>query len=66
MYLLTERALQLLRNTSYASPMELIDQLYDEIYRYAVKITGNSALRKTFALNALERRLSPHLHLEEE
>ena len=53
MYLLTERALQLLRNTSYASPMELIDQLYDEIYRYAVKITGNSALRKTFALNAL-------------
>lgn len=53
MYLLTEKALQLLRGTTYTSPMELIDSLYDEIYRQGVKITRNNALRKTFALNAL-------------
>jgi hypothetical protein len=33
--------------------MDLIDPLYEEIYRQGVKITGNTALRKTFALNAL-------------
>lgn len=53
MYLLTERALQLLRGSTYTSPMELIDSLYEEIYRQGVKITGNTSLRKTFALNAL-------------
>ena len=53
MYLLTEKALQLLRGTTYTSPMDLIDPLYEEIYRQGVKITGNTALRKTFALNAL-------------
>jgi L-alanine-DL-glutamate epimerase-like enolase superfamily enzyme len=53
MYLLTERALQMLRSTSYASPVDLIDSLYSETYQYGIRITGNSSLRKTFALNAL-------------
>lgn len=53
MYLLTERALQMLKNTSYTSPVDLIDSLYWEIYQYGIRITGNSSLRKTFALNAL-------------
>ncbi|HBG57863.1 MAG TPA: L-alanine-DL-glutamate epimerase, partial [Porphyromonadaceae bacterium] len=53
MYLLTERALQMLKNTSYTSPVDLIDALYSEIYQYGIRITGNSSLRKTFALNAL-------------
>lgn len=53
MYLLTGKALQLLRNISFTSPMELIDPLYEEIYRYGVRITDYPALRKTFALNAL-------------
>jgi L-alanine-DL-glutamate epimerase-like enolase superfamily enzyme len=53
MYALTERALQLLRSTSFSSPMDLIDPLYEEIYEYGKAITVNPELRKTFALNAL-------------
>ncbi|MGI6073634.1 MAG: enolase C-terminal domain-like protein [Fermentimonas sp.] len=53
MYLLTEHALQMLKNTSLSSPVELIDDLFQEVYKYGVKITDNSSLRKTFALNAL-------------
>lgn len=53
MYLLTERALQMLKNTSYTSPIDLIDSLYSETYQYGIRITNSSLLRKTFALNAL-------------
>lgn len=53
MYALTERALQLLKNVSFTSPMDVIDPLYEEIYEYGKIITANPKLRKTFALNAL-------------
>lgn len=53
MYALTERALQLLKNVSFTSPMDVIDPLYEEIYEYGKDITVNPELRKTFALNAL-------------
>lgn len=53
MFALTERALQLLKNVSFTSPMDLIDPLYEEIYNYGKAITANTDLRKTFALNAL-------------
>lgn len=53
MYALTEHALQILRNVSFNSPMDLIDQLYEEVFVYGQKITSNPHLRKTFALNAL-------------
>lgn len=53
MFALTERALQLIRNVSFNSPMDLIEPLYEEIYEYGKVITANPDLRKTFALNAL-------------
>lgn len=53
MYLLTERAMQIVKGQKFSSPVELLDNILDEVYDYGVKITGNPGLRKTFALNAL-------------
>lgn len=53
MYLLTERAMQIVKGQKFSSPVDLLDNILDEVYEYGVKITGNSGLRKTFALNAL-------------
>ena len=53
MYALTEYALQLIKGRSFTNPVELIDDIFEEVFQYAVKVTGNPNLRKTFALNAL-------------
>ena len=53
MYALTEHALQLLKGRTFTSPVELLDEILEEVYQYGIKITGNANLRKTFALNAL-------------
>ena len=53
MYALTEHALQLIKGRSFSSPVELLDDILEEVYQYGIKITGNVNLRKTFALNAL-------------
>ena len=53
MYLLTEKAMQIVKGQQFSSPIELLDNILDEVYEYGVKITGNPGLRKTFALNAL-------------
>ncbi|TFG43632.1 MAG: twin-arginine translocation signal domain-containing protein, partial [Bacteroidia bacterium] len=53
MYAMTERAMQMLNGESYTTPHDLLDVLYNEIYEYGKKITGNPFLRKTFALNSL-------------
>lgn len=53
MYAMTERALQLMKGTSFKNPDQLLDDLLPEVYEYGKKITGNQNLRKTFALNAL-------------
>ncbi len=53
MYALTEHALQLIKGRSFTNPVELIDEIFDEVYQYGIKITENPNLRKTFALNAL-------------
>ncbi len=53
MYILTERALQILKNQTFLSPIDLIDPLFSEVYEYAKYVTSNPALRKTFVLNAL-------------
>ena len=53
MYAMTERALQMLKGETFTSPVELIDNIYQEVYEYGKSITANPALRKTFALNAL-------------
>jgi len=53
MFAMSERAAQLLKGNSFSNPMELLDELLPEVYAYGKKITGNSNLRKTFALNSL-------------
>ncbi len=53
MYLMTERAMQMVRGQKFSSPVELLEGILEEVYDYGVKITGQPDLRKTFALNAL-------------
>jgi len=53
MYAMSERALQMLDQGSFNNPIEILDQLLPEVLEYGKKITGNSLLRKTFALNSL-------------
>ena len=53
MYAMLERALQLLRGNSFENPIQLLEEVLDEVYSFGQKITRNPDLRKTFALNAL-------------
>ncbi|GEO11660.1 mandelate racemase/muconate lactonizing enzyme family protein [Segetibacter aerophilus] len=53
MYAMTERALEIIRGTSFTNPMQLLDELLPEVFAYGKKITNNPDLRKTFALNSL-------------
>ena len=53
MFALSERAIQLADGRSFQTPVDLLDNLLDEVYEYGKAITGNPHLRKTFALNAL-------------
>lgn len=53
MYILTERALQLLKNKSFSNPIETIDELLPQLYDYGKYVTNNINLSKTFVLNAL-------------
>lgn len=53
MYLLTEYALGLIKNTSFNHPAEVVGSIFDKVYEYAKTITNNRSLRKTFVLNAL-------------
>jgi len=53
MYAMTERALRVARGSSFRDPMELLENVFEEVYDYGRRITGVQNLRKTFALNAL-------------
>ncbi|MCX7046112.1 MAG: L-alanine-DL-glutamate epimerase [Candidatus Sumerlaeota bacterium] len=53
MAVLTERALQIIRGQSFETPMDLLENILEEVYAHGVKITNRPDLRKTFALNAL-------------
>jgi L-alanine-DL-glutamate epimerase-like enolase superfamily enzyme len=53
MYAMTERALELIKGQSFTTPVDLLDDLFPEVYEYGKTITSNPDLRKTFALNAL-------------
>ncbi|MEI6277421.1 MAG: enolase C-terminal domain-like protein [Prolixibacteraceae bacterium] len=53
MFALTERALQIMKGQTFATPVHLLDSILPEVYAYGQKITANPGLRKTFALNAL-------------
>ncbi|SEF58397.1 mandelate racemase/muconate lactonizing enzyme family protein [Parabacteroides chinchillae] len=53
MLALTEKALGIIKGKTFYSPMELLDEIFEEVYEYGKVITGNHRLRKTFVLNAL-------------
>ena len=53
MFLVTSFALKSVENIEWQTPMDLLDKLLPEVYEYARKITNNTQLRLTFALNAL-------------
>lgn len=53
MYAMTNYALHLLNKYNFTSPVDVLDDILDEVYRYGQKITAKPNLRKTFALNAL-------------
>jgi L-alanine-DL-glutamate epimerase-like enolase superfamily enzyme len=53
MYAMTDRALQMAKGMKFNNPIELLDDILEEVYAYGKKITNNPDLRKTFALNAL-------------
>jgi len=53
MYLLTERAHQMVKEMRFETPVHLLDEILEELYSYGKSITANPDLRKTFALNAL-------------
>jgi L-alanine-DL-glutamate epimerase-like enolase superfamily enzyme len=53
MYAMSERAIQMLKGTTFTDPVKLLDDILPEVLAYGKKITGNPDLRKTFALNAL-------------
>lgn len=53
MYVMSEYALQLIKGTSFVTPMQLLDDIYEKVHAYGVHVTGCPDLRKTFTLNAL-------------
>jgi L-alanine-DL-glutamate epimerase-like enolase superfamily enzyme len=53
MFSVTEKALQLLKNCSFYTPIDLLENIFPEVYAYGKRISENRNLRKTFILNAL-------------
>ena len=53
MYAMTKYALQLIKEKPFHNPMQLLEDIFEDIYEYGKKITQNHRLRKTFALNSL-------------
>lgn len=53
MYSMTEFALKLLKKTEFSNPIQLLEDILEEVYDYGKTISNNPDLRKTFALNAL-------------
>ncbi|MEX0778989.1 MAG: enolase C-terminal domain-like protein [Balneolales bacterium] len=53
MFAITAYALQLIKGRTFENPIDLQDQIFDEVFSYAKKITGQPHLNETFALNAL-------------
>jgi hypothetical protein len=53
MYMITEKALQMVRGMTFETPIHLLEEILEEVYNYGKQITSHTRLRKTFALNAL-------------
>ena len=53
MYTITKRALMMVKGESFESPIQLIDDIFDELYAYGKQVTNNRDLNESFILNAL-------------
>ncbi|MEX0771670.1 MAG: enolase C-terminal domain-like protein [Balneolales bacterium] len=53
MFAITDYALQLAKERTFENPIDLQDQIIEEVFTYAKKITGLPELSKTFILNAM-------------
>ena len=53
MFAISERALQMIKGQTFDSPVQMIENMKDELWEYGKKITCNPDLRKTFVLNSL-------------
>ncbi|WP_339714673.1 mandelate racemase/muconate lactonizing enzyme family protein [uncultured Kriegella sp.] len=53
MFAMSEKALQLAKGRTFTNPVQLLDDILPEVHAYGKKITGESDLRMTFALNSL-------------
>lgn len=53
MYTLTEKALQLIKETSFKDPVELLDRILPAVLEAGKKITGKQNLNLNFVYNAL-------------
>lgn len=53
MFAVTQRALDLVRLTTFKSPLDLLEQILPELKKEAAKITGSRKLNPNFILNAL-------------
>ncbi len=53
MFAITDKALQLAKGRSFDTPIDLLNQLFPEVYAYAQGITGLPDLNMTFVMNAL-------------
>ncbi|GLU53410.1 hypothetical protein Dfri01_28710 [Dyadobacter frigoris] len=53
MFAVTQRALELVKQTSFESPLDLLESILPELKMEAVKITGSRQLNPNFIFNAL-------------
>ncbi|GHV53280.1 hypothetical protein FACS1894181_17040 [Bacteroidia bacterium] len=53
MYAVTTRALQMIKGQAFHNPVQLQEDILDELWEYGQHITGNADLKETFILNAL-------------
>ncbi len=50
---LAERAAQLVKGSSFSTPIEVMESLVEKLHAFGRKVTGRRNLRKTFTLNSL-------------
>lgn len=53
MFAMTNHAMEMIKGHSFNNPIELLEDIYEDVYAFGKSITGKPDLRKTFALNAL-------------
>ncbi len=53
MYALTDKILQLVKRTSFTTPIDLLEQIWPEVVSEGIKLTGKQDLNKVFIYNAL-------------